>query len=111
MTGMHARSGRALDSRAHLQQSVQDILTTPLGSRVMRRDYGSLLPEMIDQPLNDATLLQCYSAAIIALLRWEPRLRLSRIQRRVSSSGSGRAVFAIEGQSADGEAFEMEASL
>uniref|UniRef100_UPI0026076D20 ATPase domain-containing protein n=1 Tax=uncultured Sphingobium sp. TaxID=316087 RepID=UPI0026076D20 len=31
---------------------VRDILTTPIGSRLMRRDYGSLIPELIDQPAN-----------------------------------------------------------
>ncbi|RZA92967.1 hypothetical protein EVY19_18935, partial [Escherichia coli] len=30
------------------------ILRTPVGSRVMRRDYGSLLASMIDQPQTPA---------------------------------------------------------
>lgn len=80
MIGIHATTGRALGGAEHLAQSIGDILTTPLGSRVMRRDYGSLLPELIDQPFNDATRLRLYGAAALALMRWEPRIRLIRVQ-------------------------------
>lgn len=102
MAGMNAGTGQRLDGIAHIQQSVRDILTTPIGSRVMRRDYGSLLPELIDMPLNDATLLQAYSAAVMALIRWEPRLQVVAIRRRVSTTQPGAAVFEIEGQTAAG---------
>ncbi|MGD7246543.1 GPW/gp25 family protein, partial [Ralstonia pseudosolanacearum] len=52
MTGMNSSTGRAIADRPHLAQSIGDILTTPIGSRVMRRDYGSEVPDLIDQPLN-----------------------------------------------------------
>lgn len=77
--GMNAVTGQSLDGLAHIRQSVSDILTTPLGSRVMRRDYGSLLPELIDQPLVGATVLKALAAATIALIRWEPRLRITQL--------------------------------
>jgi phage baseplate assembly protein W len=80
MIGTDASTGRALDGLAHLGQSIADILMTPLGSRVMRRDYGSLLPELIDQPFNDETRLRLYGATAMALMRWEPRVRLTRVQ-------------------------------
>ena len=53
MTGMSRFTGEKLDpnSDAHLVQSIGDILTTPLGSRVLRRSYGSELPDLIDQPI------------------------------------------------------------
>lgn len=35
MNGMNLHTGRAIGGQAHLQQSVTDILTTPIGSRVM----------------------------------------------------------------------------
>lgn len=80
--GMHRLQGTQLDGIEHIRQSIGDILTTPLGSRVMRREYGSLLPNLIDQPLNDLTLMQAYAATATALLRWEPRIRLSRLNLR-----------------------------
>ncbi len=54
MTGLSRTTGRAMDaaSDAHVIQSIEDILTTPIGQRVMRPTYGSFLFELIDQPLN-----------------------------------------------------------
>lgn len=80
MIGIDAGNGRALDGLEHLGQSIGDILMTPLGTRVMRRDYGSMLPELIDQPFNDVTRLRLYGATALALMRWEPRIRLIRVQ-------------------------------
>ncbi|TGR41845.1 baseplate assembly protein [Mesorhizobium sp. M00.F.Ca.ET.151.01.1.1] len=79
MIGMDAIHGGIAEGTAHLVQSIHDVLTTPLGSRIQRRDYGSLLPELIDQPFNDHTRLQLFGAAATALMRWEPRIRLTRI--------------------------------
>lgn len=58
----------------HIQQSIIDIITTRIGSRVMRREYGSLLPELIDRPANDENMMQLMSATVIALSIWEPRI-------------------------------------
>ncbi|MBS7660557.1 GPW/gp25 family protein [Pseudomonas lalucatii] len=77
---MNRATGRAITRLEHLRQSVADILTTRIGSRVMRREYGSLLPELIDQPFNGTTRLRAYAATAMALMRWEPRLRLTRVQ-------------------------------
>jgi hypothetical protein len=111
MTGMNAQTGRRLEGLEHIQQSVRDILTTPLGSRVMRRDYGSLLPELIDMPLNDATLLQAYAASVMALIRWEPRIRVTAIRRTVSATQPGAAVLEIEGQTAAGQPLTLEVPI
>ena len=78
--GMSRFNGRSLSESQHISQSIQDILTTPLGSRVMRRDYGSAIFELIDQPQNAAVKLQIMAAVVIALTRWEPRIRISEIE-------------------------------
>jgi phage baseplate assembly protein W len=77
--GMSRFTGRSLSESQHITQSIQDILTTPLGSRVMRRDYGSAIFELIDQPQSAAVKLQIMAAAVIALTRWEPRIRITEI--------------------------------
>ncbi len=100
MIGMSNHTGRALAGNAHIAQSIADILTTPIGSRVMRRDYGSQLPDLIDWPTNDATRLQAYAATAMALLRWEPRIRLSRVQLFLGEQ-PGHVVLDIEGTRAD----------
>jgi phage baseplate assembly protein W len=87
MTGMNAMNGQFIGALAHIRQSLTDILTTPIGSRVMRRNYGSDVPELIDQPLNGATQLRIYAATAYAIQRWEPRLRLSGVQLDYNSKG------------------------
>jgi uncharacterized protein len=76
---MNATTGRAIGGQDHLMQSVQDIVFTALGTRVMRRGYGSKLPSLVDAPLGSRTISQIYAAIILALLRWEPRIRPSRV--------------------------------
>ena len=97
MTGMHRNSGTRLDSLAHLRQAIADILTTPLGSRLQRRTYGSLIPDLIDQPANDATRLRMYAATASALMRWEPRLRITRVQL-VHGDQPGQMVLMLDGE-------------
>lgn len=79
MKGMNATTGAALDGDEHLEQSIADILTTPIGSRVMLREYGSDIPALIDQPMNAVTRQKVYAATATALARWEPRIRLTRV--------------------------------
>ena len=88
MMGMHAASGRSMTGLGHLRQSVADILTTPRGSRIRRRRYGSEVPELIDQPLNSATQLRIYASTAFALRRWEPRLQLASVQLTRDTDGA-----------------------
>lgn len=96
--GTHATTGAALDELAHIRQSVRDILTTPVGSRVMRRSYGSLLPELIDQPMHGATRLRLYAATYMALLQWEPRIRLTAVRLLDSTAFGGAFALELEAQ-------------
>ncbi len=98
MNGM-STSGKPISGLDHLRQSIADILTTPIGSRVMRRDYGSLLPSLIDQPQNNATTLRLYSAITSALMRWEPRIRLSRVS--IEQIAPGKSELTVEGENVE----------
>lgn len=100
MTGMNSRTGKRLDGDAHLAQSCADILTTPIGTRVMLRDYGSAIFELIDQPLNALTRLRVIAATAVALARWEPRITLSRVSFDPSAEPS-RPVLVLEGRRTD----------
>jgi phage baseplate assembly protein W len=94
MRGTNADTGKPLSGLDHLRQSIRDILTTPVGSRVMRRDYGSRLFQLVDAPLNRRTIADLYAATIEALLRWEPRIIPRRVA--VEASETGRAVITLE---------------
>lgn len=98
MNGTSATTGRHLDGIEHLRQSIRDILATPLGTRVMRRDYGSRLFQLLDAPVNGATLLQIYTATAEALARWEPRFRLERVVRNGTTSAPGALSLDLVGE-------------
>lgn len=80
-------TGKTLTDADHIRQSIQDIITTPTGTRVMRRDYGSLISELIDAPANDALPLQLMAAIFDAIIRQEPRVTVTEIQLRRSENG------------------------
>lgn len=63
--GMNSQTGLSISEVEHIRQSVRDILVTPVGSRVMRREYGSLLSALIDQPQTPALRLQIMLAPMI----------------------------------------------
>ncbi|WGL97189.1 GPW/gp25 family protein [Arsenophonus sp. aPb] len=85
--GMNAINGRAITDSEHIRQSIRDILLTPIGSRLARRTYGSLLSELIDSPLTPATQLQLMSACYTALLIWEPRINLNKLSLTLLAAG------------------------
>lgn len=87
MTGMNAATGRRMSEDEHIRQSCGDILKTPIGSRVMRREYGSLLPELIDHPAHGANRMRLMSATVMALLRWEPRIAVTSVSIDVAADG------------------------
>lgn len=95
MQGTSAASLTPLDGWDHVVQSIADILTTPRGSRVLRRDYGSTIPALLDRPINDETTLDFVIAAADALDRWEPRVRLERVQL-VKASPEGVAALDLD---------------
>lgn len=87
MNGTNATNGKPLSGLDHLNQSIRDILSTPLGSRVMRRTYGSNLFNLIDAPMNRGTISQIYAATVSALGIWEPRIQVSKVSLPVASPG------------------------
>ncbi|MBU9413686.1 GPW/gp25 family protein [Burkholderia multivorans] len=101
MIGMNARTGRAIAGQAHIEQSAADILFTPLGTRVMRRDYGSLLPTLIDGPVNPLMRMRVMAASVMALARWEPRIQVNQVDFAATGIDGG-AVLELHGERIDG---------
>lgn len=87
MDGINSTTGKRLGGLDHLRQSIRDILTTPIGSRVMRREYGSRLFQLVDAPMNRSTLLDLYAATAEAIDRWEPRFKLASVQAVAAMPG------------------------
>lgn len=96
MLGTNATTGKALSGIDHLRQSITDILTTPIGSRVMRREYGSNLFQLVDAPMNRSTAMDLMAATVDALERWEPRIRVTKVTPSVPAAGG--VEIALEGE-------------
>ena len=80
MIGMDRRNGQPLGGLAHLKQSIEDILGTPLGSRRMRPEYGSQLRRMVDLPLSEGWKSAVQAEVARSLGPWEPRIRLQSVK-------------------------------
>lgn len=100
MAGMARQTGATLDGVDHIIQSVSDILSTPIGTVVGLREYGSQVPALIDQPMTPANLLRIFAAAATALAKWENRIRVRRIGL-IAGSRPGAATMAIEAKRTD----------
>lgn len=95
MRGMNASTGKELEGIEHLKQSIIDILTTPIGSRIMRRNYGSRLFELVDKPINRDFTLEIYAATAEALEKWETRFKLEKV--KITEVKEGRVTLDLEG--------------
>ncbi|WP_176518397.1 GPW/gp25 family protein [Pseudomonas faucium] len=95
MIGMDRRTGLPLAGQDHLRQSIEDILTTPVGNRRMRPEYGSSLRRYVDLPVNDGWKSAVQAEVARALGRWEPRLKLERV--RVVAVVGGQITMELSG--------------
>lgn len=96
--GMNNQTGGRIEGIAWLRQRLADVLSTPLGSRLMRREYGSRLYELIDQPMSPRWKVQIYAAvadAVINPVNDLPDFQVTQAQ--VMTDAEGRAVLDLWG--------------
>lgn len=106
LVGMCRRTGRLIGGVEHLVQSVADILGTRKGTRRERPEYGSDLPAMVDMPITRGWISAAQAESARAIVRWEPRLELDRVN--VLSVVDGKVTFRIAGQyNGDDVVFEV----
>jgi uncharacterized protein len=104
---MNTDNGKSISEISHIKQSIANILTTPIGSRIMRRDYGSRLFERIDQPINGDLIAEIYSDVVEALFTWEPRFEVDQVT--VHSIEKGKITIDLEGSFVkDGQKIVLE---
>lgn len=63
-----------------IRDSLNRILETRLGSRVMRPDFGSRLNELVDRRVDDEWRLDAARFTLEAVSRWEPRIELLSVR-------------------------------
>ena len=107
MIGMDRHTGLPRSGLDHLLQSIEDILTTPLGSRLMRPEYGSTIRRFVDLPVSEGWKSAVQAEVAHALNLWEPRFKLQSV--RVSAVLDGVITFELKGLYR-GEGVAMEVS-
>lgn len=75
----------------------------------MRRDFGSNLHKLIDEPVNDATKMAARVATVEALLKWEPRIAIDRVSVELAE---GRISISIDAQVLDSREYvQLDAAI
>ena len=81
-------TGAELDRASRLRQSVTTILSTPVNSTVMRRDFGSRILELIDKNVTPTWLTALYAEAAEAINRWEPDFLVTGFEPVMQTPGN-----------------------
>ena len=63
-----------------IENSIKDILLTPLGSRVMLPEYGSRIYELIDRKVDDEFRADLACFVIEAVEKWEKRVKIDEVR-------------------------------
>lgn len=63
-----------------IEDSIKDILKTPLGSRVMRPDYGSRIFELVDKKIDDEFKAKLAWYVVEAVSLWEKRVVIDEVK-------------------------------
>lgn len=94
-----------LDNQGHLalssgeteiHQAIHIILSTALGERVMRPDFGCRIHELVFAPNNEATWAAAERYIREALGRWEPRINLTKVQTLPDNGDIGTLYILLE---------------
>jgi phage baseplate assembly protein W len=67
------------NEQSEIEQAIIIILSTPIGTRVMRPAFGSRLHSLIFAPNNTKTMAQASRYVEEALGMWEPRIEVKEV--------------------------------
>lgn len=79
MAGIDRRTGKMISGFAHVVQSLSVIFKTRIGSRVLRRLFGSEIPGLLGKNIVPSTFLRFATAVHVAVELWEPRFRVRQV--------------------------------
>ena len=67
-----------LFDRGAISQALRNIFSTTVGEAgpIFNPEFGSLLPQLLQEPLDDITTYKIRGATIQAVQRWEPRVEI-----------------------------------
>lgn len=79
MAGIDRRTGKVIDNLASAFQGIEVILSTRIGSRVMRREFGGGIAELLGRLVTPALFAAWRQLVGTAIDLWEPRFRVRRV--------------------------------
>lgn len=98
MVGIDRRTGHVIDNLASAYQGVEVALTTRIGERVMRREFGAGIAELLGRLMTPSLFVVFQTLIATAIDLWEPRFAVRKIHVRGSADQIrlGSAGFVIE---------------
>ncbi|MFC7724184.1 GPW/gp25 family protein [Nocardioides sp. GCM10028917] len=79
-----------------VRQSIRIILGTNLGERAMRPDFGSGIRAFVFEAISTTTLTLLRTRVEDALVRWEPRIRVERVEVALPSRASSQVNISVD---------------
>lgn len=79
MSGIDRHTGKVIDNLGSAYQGVEVTLTTRLGSRVMRREFGGGIVELLGRAISPALFSAWQQLIATAIDIWEPRFSVRRV--------------------------------
>lgn len=98
MAGIDRRTGKVIDNLQSALQGIEVTFSTRLGDRMMRREFGAGLIELIGRLVSAHLLMAFQQLIVTAIDLWEPRFHVRRILFEGSAEQIrlGTARFGIE---------------
>jgi phage baseplate assembly protein W len=98
MVGIDRRTGRVIGNLASAYQGVEVVLTTRIGERLMRREFGAGIAELLGRLMTPPLFVAFQTLIATAIDLWEPRFAVRRVlvTGTVDQVRTGRAGFKIE---------------
>jgi Bacteriophage baseplate protein W len=84
-----------IEGEDNVAQSIRMILSTALGERQMRFDFGSSLPRLIFQPITSSTLVEIEESARQALRDWERRIVVRSANAEIDPDIESKVILTI----------------
>jgi len=105
MMAMDDETGKPIPERERIRRAIRDVVLTPVGTRLLRRDYGSDLLRLVDSPIGTSLRVSVAEAIMRALRAWVPNIKVTRVEMSGSESQategevSVKVYYNFEGQS------------
>jgi phage baseplate assembly protein W len=72
-----------------IAMSIRQILSTRIGSRVMDRDFGTELKDILFTPIDEISAARVRFAITDALQRWERRIQVTQVDVSIARAAEG----------------------